>query len=333
MLFKKGRGKKEKTGWKWQDQQIEEVKRFKYLGYTFQRNNGQEEHIKESARKARIAAAQVWGIGERRFKESFIKRMMMFNYLVKEIMLYGAEIWGWEEKEEIEAVQQKYLKWVLKLDKWTPNYIVLEETKRKKIRVEAGNRALKYEGKIETSSNEILKECKRVITRMHTSRWTEKRRRYFERCGYAPEEAEKRMEENRNIIQELVNRDDEVQIQEQRCEIRKSRYNKKYEEITTIDLPEYLKEEGKKGKQEMIARFRCGNEESNNKYWEKEEKKMCKICERKKGTIEHIIEEYRTANKNVQQIHWKSLLGEKGEGWKIMTWWRDGVMGESEQKR
>lgn len=52
--------------------------------------------------------------------------------------MYGAEIWVWEEREEIEQLQLKYFKWLLGLHKTTLSYIVLEETKRRKMRFEAG---------------------------------------------------------------------------------------------------------------------------------------------------------------------------------------------------
>jgi hypothetical protein len=51
---------------------------------------------------------------------------MMFDSLVKSVMMYGAEIWGWREQEGLGGVQGKYLKWVLGVDRETPGYIVME---------------------------------------------------------------------------------------------------------------------------------------------------------------------------------------------------------------
>ena len=45
-------------------------------------------------------------------------------------LLYGAEIFGWKEREKMEVIQNKYIKWCLRLERSTPEYIVLEETKR-----------------------------------------------------------------------------------------------------------------------------------------------------------------------------------------------------------
>lgn len=44
---------------------LEEVNEYKYQGYTLQRNEGQEAHIKETKRKAAVLMREVWAIGKR----------------------------------------------------------------------------------------------------------------------------------------------------------------------------------------------------------------------------------------------------------------------------
>jgi hypothetical protein len=39
----------------------------------------------------------VWGIGERKWGGDSRRRMMMFED--REILMYGAEIWGWKNKK------------------------------------------------------------------------------------------------------------------------------------------------------------------------------------------------------------------------------------------
>jgi hypothetical protein len=55
----------------------------------------------------------VWGIGERKWGGDFRRRMMMFESMIKSILMYGTEIWGWKEQEDPEKVQEKYLEEVL----------------------------------------------------------------------------------------------------------------------------------------------------------------------------------------------------------------------------
>jgi hypothetical protein len=44
----------------------------------------------------------------------------MFENMIESILMYGAEIWGWKEQEEVEKVQEKYLRGVLGVDRETP---------------------------------------------------------------------------------------------------------------------------------------------------------------------------------------------------------------------
>jgi len=51
---------------------------------------------------------------------------------------------GWKKEERLDKVTRKYMKWILGLDRRTPNYIIKEETKMKEIKIEAIRRAVKY---------------------------------------------------------------------------------------------------------------------------------------------------------------------------------------------
>jgi hypothetical protein len=58
-------------------------------------------------KKANKVVGCVWGIEERKWGGDFRRRMMMFESLIeKSILMYGAEIWGWKEQEEVERVQE-----------------------------------------------------------------------------------------------------------------------------------------------------------------------------------------------------------------------------------
>lgn len=90
VFHKKCREKIEK--WKWNSESLEEVTKFKYLGFTFNRKGDYAEHIKELKLNGRIAANGVWGLGERICRDDFLRRRMLFDHLVRSVMSYGAEI-------------------------------------------------------------------------------------------------------------------------------------------------------------------------------------------------------------------------------------------------
>jgi hypothetical protein len=100
-------------------------------------------------RKANKLGGCVWGIGERKWGGDFSRRMMMFESMIESILMYGAEICGWKEQEEVETVQEKYLRRVLRVDRETPRYMVRGECKKNRLRVKEGKRAAEFEDKMD----------------------------------------------------------------------------------------------------------------------------------------------------------------------------------------
>jgi hypothetical protein len=148
----------------------------------------------------------------------------------------------------VERVQEKYLRWVLGVDRETAGYIVREECKRSKLRLKAGKRAAKFEDRMgEREECRILTECYREKKKNADEKEREK---YCRRNGYASKEVER--------------------LRLRRERIRESRYNREYERCVAEDVPVYLGKERAK-ERKMMARFRCGNEERENRYWMEEE--------------------------------------------------------------
>jgi len=72
---------------------------------------------------------------------------------------YGAEIWGWKEREEIEMVQDRFLRWVVGVEKYTPGYMVREELQKDKLRGRARLRAWGYKRKLGEGGGRELANC------------------------------------------------------------------------------------------------------------------------------------------------------------------------------
>ena len=75
VILEKGREKNKEKQWRWDGEVIERVREFTYLGFKFQRTRDVKEHIKERKRKANVLIREVWGIGERLFKDDFRTRI------------------------------------------------------------------------------------------------------------------------------------------------------------------------------------------------------------------------------------------------------------------
>jgi hypothetical protein len=53
----------------------------------------------------------------------------------------------------------------------------------------------------------------------------------------------------------------------------------------TEEIPEYQGKES--SKERMMARFRCGNEERESRYWKEGQERRCRMCYEARETIEH----------------------------------------------
>jgi len=52
------------------------VREFRYLGYTLQKNEEHEAHVRDGVAKAATILGQVWWIGKKRFGRNWKKRVV-----------------------------------------------------------------------------------------------------------------------------------------------------------------------------------------------------------------------------------------------------------------
>ena len=306
MMFKKAGGREKKRQWKWEEKTVEEVKAYKYLGFVMRRNNGNEEHIKTQIGKARRAMGKVWSLGERIFKNSWEKRIKLFEIMVRSIIFYGVEIWGWKEYKEIEALQERYIRWILKLDKETPGYLVRRETGREKIGVKALERAIRFEENIKKEEEgEIWKECWRWMTKNKNGRSEEERKKRLAKLGWNKEEYERKIGEKEEIRNEIIEKEKTRYRLEVENKMANSRYCKEIKWIANNqeEAPEYLRAENELSRKEVIkmARHRMGNEARASRYWENEERRKCRLCGEGEETIKHVWEDCRVSGGRDQE--------------------------------
>ena len=156
MLFRKKGGRRKEVTYKWNGETLETVRKFDYLGYTLKGNNSDAEHIKKIKGKANGTVGRIWSLAERKFKNVWDLRMRLFEVMVKGVVMYGAENWGWREWKEIEGIKMKYVRSTLKLNRTTPWHTIRKETGIRKIAMDAASRAMKFEEKLSRANRESL---------------------------------------------------------------------------------------------------------------------------------------------------------------------------------
>lgn len=78
-------------------------------------------------------------------------------------------------------MKRKYVKWILGLDRRTPNYNLVEETKMKELGQAARKRGIRFEEIARHQGKKLVLECLREMDRggigKKISKWEEKRKK------------------------------------------------------------------------------------------------------------------------------------------------------------
>jgi hypothetical protein len=85
---------------------------------------------------------------------------------------------------------------------------------------------------------------------------------------------------------DLSERDKDTGKQERRERIKESRFSREYEKCMAEEIPAYL--ERQSAKERKMMRFRCGNEERENRYWMEREERRRRMCYEGREIIEHM---------------------------------------------
>lgn len=127
MVFKNGGKKNKLDRWTFNGQEVETVTEFRYLGFIF-----------SSSGKFKIGLDNLQTRGEKalfdmissieNFKDMYVNmKLSLFESLVKPVILYGCEIWGFCEAKKLETFYLRFLKHTLYVRKTTPTCFVYRE--------------------------------------------------------------------------------------------------------------------------------------------------------------------------------------------------------------
>ena len=108
---------------------IEVVYDFVYLGVKFNYNGTFKKAISKQVTQARRALYSMLAKAKK-LKLSVDIQCHLFDHLILPILLYGSEIWGYEDISQIEVLHRKFLRTILYVNKCTPDCMVYGETGR-----------------------------------------------------------------------------------------------------------------------------------------------------------------------------------------------------------
>lgn len=299
MRFRRAGGRWKEEIFKWGDKDIEIVKSFIYLGYKLKSNGGNEDHIRYITDKARTVMGRILSYAERKLKDSWRLRMLLFDSLISGIITYGAEIWGWKGFTEIERIQDRYIKWTLRLDRNTPRYLIAKATGRDYIKVRTSKRAMRFEEKLKDNESRLLRKCWENRRKEDLSREEEfiyklsrEKREFLNGLGWSVEEYLSKLDRESSVWEEALRREKDIARQKIESEVRESTYAREVRELLERETGNdhrigYLEI---RGGLQVVERFRLGNEARANRYWMKTEERRCRLCKKEEETMKHIFE-------------------------------------------
>ena len=82
--------------------------------------------------------------------------LQLFDAMVAPILLYGAEVWGYEKNDIAETLHLEFCKYIMKVKKCTPNYIVYGELGRVPMSVHINARMVGFWARIVNGKKEKI---------------------------------------------------------------------------------------------------------------------------------------------------------------------------------
>ena len=165
LVFSKGPAPK--ISFKYNNNVIEIVKDFNYLGIIFSRSGSfckAKKHLATQAQKA------MYGVIKkiRLYDLSIECQLDLFDKIVVPVLLYACEIWGYENIDIIERVHLRFLKHILNLKNSTPSFMVYGETGRYPLYVTVYTRMISHWAKVLASDEcRICKIVYRYLYEQH----------------------------------------------------------------------------------------------------------------------------------------------------------------------
>ena len=130
-----------------ENNEIDIVSEYKYLGIFLSRSGSfrtNKKYLAEQANKALFSLFRK----TRSLNLTIDLQIELFNKTVKPILLYGSEIWGFGNLDDLERIQLKFLKFAFNLKRSTPTYMIYGELGVKPISIDIKTRMISFWSKL-----------------------------------------------------------------------------------------------------------------------------------------------------------------------------------------
>ena len=161
MIFRKRKSKK-KFKFLLQDKELEIVEKFSYLGVIFKYNGTFLDTKKKLIDQAHKSMHFIHRI-VRNENIPIDLQLKLFDSMIEPILLYGSEVWGFENLKIIEQMHLKFCKRILKVRNTTPNFMVYGELGRFPLQIRVKCRMISYWCKVVNNSSKLSSSLYRLM--------------------------------------------------------------------------------------------------------------------------------------------------------------------------
>lgn len=114
--------------WYLNDEQLEVVKEFKYLGVWLNYNATFNTHVQKKLKDAKTAMNSTWKMVLGNKRVALTPKYKVFQATVNTIMCYASQVWGISKYADVEKLLTHFIKRIFRLPCNTPNYAIYLET-------------------------------------------------------------------------------------------------------------------------------------------------------------------------------------------------------------
>ena len=290
MVFRNGGIIRKDEKWYYEEKQIEAVPYYKYLGLIISTRMNWSIAKRTLSEQANKALYKIMNIDKLCNGIPHQAAMTLFDKFIKPVLLYGAEIWGYEVSEYIESIQVKFCKRLLGVRSNTSNSAVLGDCGRLSLSVDYMCKCIKYWFKLQHMSPERYPKqaylCLKQLDDIGRHTWAENIKYLLNIFGFGHVWLEQGVGNVDYFMEIFRQRLKDCIVQRWQSDINESSKLYLYKEIKTMLQPEkYLLEIRNKKLRRSLASFRMSSHmlaiETGRHRKVAEQERICLVCQKK----------------------------------------------------
>lgn len=144
MVFRNGGRLSHREKWLFKGEVVEIVNEYNYLGVILTPKMIFTKHVQNRNSAAKNSINATWKSFLNKNNISAKTKYQLFEAVSRAVQSYGAQIWGYTHFEEVDKLQRYFLKRILKLPNFTPNYTIMLESGLQDCHLYTLNLSLRY---------------------------------------------------------------------------------------------------------------------------------------------------------------------------------------------